>query len=99
MVVLSTELTDDLIREGFANDLARLIQERRKQLQCEYTDRIEVGVVIDSAELRRAIEENAEYIQGETLADRLVFDALPGAEPVEHTIAESSIELYVAVLQ
>ena len=39
MVVLSTELTPELIREGLARDVVRLIQERRKELDCQYTDR------------------------------------------------------------
>ena len=58
VVVLSTELTDALIREGLARDLVRHIQDRRKELDCQYTDRIEVGIVTDSGELRPAIEEN-----------------------------------------
>ena len=37
VVVLATELTEALLREGLANDLIRAIQDRRKQLQLEYT--------------------------------------------------------------
>ena len=44
------------------------IQTQRKDMDCEYTDRIEVGVVTDDAELRRAVEQFADYIRGETLA-------------------------------
>ncbi|MEO8499015.1 MAG: DUF5915 domain-containing protein, partial [Planctomycetota bacterium] len=45
VVVLSTELTDELLREGHARDINRQIQDRRKQLDCDFTDRIEVGIV------------------------------------------------------
>ena len=56
VVVLSTELTPELIREGLARDINRLIQDRRKQLDCEFTDHIEVGIVTESAELRQDID-------------------------------------------
>ena len=95
VVVLSTELTDELIREGHSRDINRQIQDRRKQLHCDFTDRIEVGIVTDSDELRKAIEENAEHIKGETLADSIVFKALEGVEPLECEVAECKVLLYV----
>ncbi|MBC8352491.1 MAG: isoleucine--tRNA ligase [Planctomycetes bacterium] len=97
VVVLSTELTDELIREGYARDINRQIQDRRKQLDCEFTDRIEVGIVTDSDELRKAIEENADYIKGETLADSILFEALKGVEPVECEVAGVTVKIYVRV--
>jgi isoleucyl-tRNA synthetase len=95
VVVLATNLTPALVREGLARDLVRLIQERRKELDCQYTDRIQVGLVTESAELRQAIEENTEYICGETLALDLSADPLEGAVAVEHDLAGSPVQLYV----
>jgi len=43
VVVLATELTEELIAEGLARELVRLIQDRRKELACDYTDRIAVA--------------------------------------------------------
>ena len=40
-----------------ANDVVRLIQDRRKDTSCEYTDRIEVGLVTESERVRRAVEK------------------------------------------
>lgn len=97
VVVLSTELTDELIREGTARDVNRLIQDRRKQIDCEFTDRIEVGIVTESDELRSAIEENEDYIKGEALADRLVFESLEGTEPFECEVAGEKVVLYVRI--
>ena len=97
VVVLSTELTPELIREGYARDINRLIQDRRKQLQCEYEDHIEVGIVIESDELQQAIKENADYIKGETLADRLVLEALNGVEPFECEVAGHKVLIYMRV--
>jgi isoleucyl-tRNA synthetase len=95
VTVLSTELSDALIREGYVRDLVRLIQERRKQLQCEFTDRIVVGVVTESAELNSAIDEYKQYIMDETLADQLALDRIDGAEGIEHTLGGERIVLYV----
>jgi len=95
VVVLATELTEDLIREGFARDLVRLIQDRRKQLDCDFTARIAVAVVTKSPELRQAIQDNADYIQSETLAHSLSFEPLSGTDAVAHEIADASLELFV----
>ena len=78
VVVLSTDLTPELIREGLARDLVRYIQERRKEIGCEYTDRISVAVESESDELNAAIQENADYIKRETLAVQLANDTAEG---------------------
>ena len=95
VVVLATELTEDLIREGLARELVRVIQDRRKEMDCEFTDRIDVGMVTDSAKLRAAIGQFESYIRGETLMQNLSDAALPGVEPLETTIGEDSLTLYV----
>jgi len=78
VVVLSTELNDALIGEGIAKDLIRTIQSLRKEIQCDYTDRIQVGIVPKSDEVKRAIDENRKLITGETLAIEIVDEALTG---------------------
>ena len=83
VVVLATELTPELIDEGKARDLVRIIQDRRKELNLDFTDRIEVGITGASPDLRRAIEANRDYICSETLAVKLLFEALPGVEGIE----------------
>ncbi|MCM2371810.1 isoleucine--tRNA ligase [Aporhodopirellula aestuarii] len=83
VVVLNTEVTDELRREGIAKDLIRAIQSQRKVISCDYTDRIEVGIVTQDAEMLRAIELHTEMICQETLAEQLVLDALPKLSPVE----------------
>ena len=98
VVVLSTELTDELIREGLANDIVRLIQDRRKQLKCEFTDRIEIGIVTDSADLNAAIQDNIDHIKAETLADSLVFQPIAGCEGAEHQLGEADLGLYLKVV-
>jgi isoleucyl-tRNA synthetase len=71
VVVLSTELTDELLAEGRARELIRLIQDRRKEMNCEYTDRITVEFATESQLLLDAIQKFGDYIQGETLCTTL----------------------------
>ena len=63
VVVLSTELTEELILEGLARELVRTIQDRRKEMGCQFTDRIVVGMVTESEEIKAAIGQFRDYIQ------------------------------------
>jgi isoleucyl-tRNA synthetase len=98
VVVLATELTPDLIREGLARELVRTIQDRRKEMGLEFTDRIVVGVVTDSAELRAAIEQFTDYIRGETLAAELRHSVLPDVQSVDFQVGDAPVSLYVKAL-
>ncbi len=82
-MVLATELTPELVAEGLARDVVRLIQDRRKETGCEYTDRIEIGLVTTSAELASAITKHRDYIAQETLATKVADQPLSGVEPVK----------------
>ena len=67
---------------------------------CQFTDRIVVGIVTESAELKAAIEQFGDYIRGETLAVEIELDEpLPGVEPVEVEWRDASryVDLYVKV--
>ena len=95
VVVLNTELSDELIREGYSNDLVRFVQDRRKELDLDFTARIEIGVVIDSAEVKQGITENLEHITSETLANSLEFKSVDGAETTELTLGDFALTLSV----
>ena len=97
VVVLSTDLTPELLREGLARDVIRMIQERRKELQCEYTDRIVIGIDTDSDELWAAIEENCELIKSETLAVSIARGPITRVEAKEATIGDATLSLYVGI--
>jgi isoleucyl-tRNA synthetase len=98
VVVLSTELTDELVAEGLARDLVRVIQDRRKELGCEFTDRIEVGIVTESKRLRQAVESFRDYIAQETLATQLAPQAVGGADPAAAKVGDEEAAIYLRVV-
>jgi isoleucyl-tRNA synthetase len=95
VVVLATELTPELVMEGLARDVVRIIQDRRKDLACQYTDRIEVGLVTDLPELAEAIKKFRDYIAHETLAQTFRLEALDGVQSTNVGVAGARIDLYV----
>ena len=95
VIVLATELTPELIAEGSARDFVRLVQDERKKQDLNFTDRIDVGVVGASTALQQALEKNREYICGETLAVKLVFEALPGVAGIEVELGDEKMTLHV----
>jgi isoleucyl-tRNA synthetase len=97
VVVLSTELTPELLREGLARDLVRAIQDRRKEIGCEFTDRIEIGIVTDDAEVQAMVAEWSEFVVGETLAESISLGALTGVEPLEVRFGDAVVPLFVRV--
>ncbi|WP_145060254.1 isoleucine--tRNA ligase [Adhaeretor mobilis] len=98
VVVLATELTDELVAEGLARDLVRVIQDRRKELGCEFTDRIEVGAVTESKPLQQALSEFQDYLAGETLSNSILTTALPDVEATDIKIGEHATKLFVKVV-
>ncbi|MBQ2684632.1 MAG: class I tRNA ligase family protein, partial [Thermoguttaceae bacterium] len=99
VVVLSTELTEELLTEGRARELVRMIQDRRKELQCEYTDRIRVGIETASAAVLEAYRAFAETIQAETLAVETVCGKLDGVAGSEGKIDGEPVTVYVATVK
>lgn len=97
VVVLATELTEELIREGLARELVRTIQDRRKEMGCEFTDRIVVGIETESAALKAVVEQFADYIRGETLATEVTTAGVDGAESVQTAIGDEPIRLFVKI--
>ncbi|HLA69782.1 MAG TPA: isoleucine--tRNA ligase [Bacteroidota bacterium] len=69
-VALDTELTQDLVDEGFAREFVNRVQNRRKDSGLEVTDRIRLYVRA-SQKLARALEKQASYVKQETLAVEL----------------------------
>jgi isoleucyl-tRNA synthetase len=69
--ILDTQLTPDLLREGFARELISKIQNLRKSSGFSVTDHINIEYAAD-ADSARNIEEFAEEIARQTLCETLV---------------------------
>lgn len=69
-VVLDTELTPELIAEGYARDFVRQVQDLRKQLELNIDDRILVNYSIEG-EIAAAIADWHDWIAAEVLATSL----------------------------
>ena len=83
VAALVTDLTPELVQEGFAREFVRRVQDLRKTADLDVADRIELFIEA-SAGLRSAIEANQDYITTETLTSNLVFGSPPeGASIVE----------------
>ena len=69
-VALDVELTDELLNEGMARELINRIQNIRKAIGLEITDRINVTLSPDS-KVEAALAGFADYIKAQVLADNV----------------------------
>ena len=75
VVILDTNVTEELINEGRARDTVRAIQEARKTQNLVVTDRIQV--IIDAPEsIQQAIDTHLPYIADQVLAVSIDFQAV-----------------------
>lgn len=77
IVVLDLALTPELISEGMARDVVRIVQQARKDSGLNVSDRIQLFLPL-AGEWRKALEDFRDYICEQTLATELQMDPLPG---------------------
>ncbi|MGE5619236.1 MAG: isoleucine--tRNA ligase [Sphingomonadaceae bacterium] len=80
LLALETEITPELRAEGLARELARRIQEMRKEAGFDVDDRIVTSYEASPA-LEKVLRDYRDYLSQETLSTRLVR----GLEPGSHT--------------
>ena len=90
---LDTEITEELLLEGYVRDLIRGIQNLRKECGLHVTDRIKLFLFCDSNSesssiLQKAYEANASYIAEETLAPSIKWQEIP-----EDVLGSTTIEV------
>ena len=76
-VVLDTNLTDELIEEGFVREIISKIQTMRKDSGFEVTDHIYV-YQDENDKIKEIIKRNAEQIKKEVLADNIFIGEMKG---------------------
>jgi isoleucyl-tRNA synthetase len=80
-VALELEIDDGLRVEGWAREIVHAIQAARRDAGLEVTDRIALTLDGDD-DLVAAAREHASYLAGETLAVRVSYESLDGAQPL-----------------
>ena len=70
-IILNTELTKELIYEGYARELVSKVQNLRKTKDFDIADRIKLYYSCDD-EVKEAIAEYEEFIKGETLSLEII---------------------------
>jgi isoleucyl-tRNA synthetase len=83
-VALDISLSDNLISEGLAREVINRVQNLRKDLGFEVTDRIEITLSAED-KLANAINNNLNYICSETLADEIRIIPYNSLEKVVET--------------
>jgi isoleucyl-tRNA synthetase len=77
-IALNTELTEDLVLEGFAREIVNKIQQARKEANFNVSDRIRIS--IESTEIvHQAFDQHYNYIITETLTKEIVTVPNPKA--------------------
>ena len=76
VVILDTQITPELEREGYAREIVRTIQNLRKEADLKVSDRIQVGLTTEQKIVQDAIAEFQDYIASETLAVELQAEKL-----------------------
>lgn len=69
-LALDTTLTPELVKEGLARDFNRLLQDQRKAMNLNISDRIVIRYAA-SPRITEAVEEHREFLRNELLADQL----------------------------
>lgn len=78
-VALEVELTDELRSEGMARELINRIQNIRKEIGLEITDRINVAVSSESR-VEAALAGYGDYMKNQVLADDICISSNDGAQ-------------------
>ena len=76
-VVLDTNLTPELLEEGFVREVVSKIQAMRKEEDFNITDHIQLFVA-ENDKIKEIVSRNAEAIKYDTLTDEVVFDTVDG---------------------
>jgi isoleucyl-tRNA synthetase len=71
VAVLDTNITKPLKQEGMVRDIVRIVQEFRKEMDYNVSDRIYLYLETSDQDLQEAIQAHADYLKKETLAIEL----------------------------
>ena len=96
-VVLDTNLTPELIEEGFVRELISKVQTMRKEAGFEVMDRIRLYAA-DNEKILTVLKDHMDEIKDEVLADEIVLGSIAGYEK-EWSINGESVRMGVEKTQ
>ncbi|MCR4722289.1 MAG: isoleucine--tRNA ligase [Eubacteriales bacterium] len=76
-MVLNTNLTEELLSEGYAREIVSKVQQIRKNSGYDVSDRIDLFISSGDT-ISKAVKENEDYIKAETLSLSIVFGETDG---------------------
>ncbi len=88
VVVLDTDLTPELVTEGYARELVNRVQALRRDAGLDVTDRVRLSWASPDPEVARAFTEFGEFVAAEVLASHIAADAGDDAAIVDVNGAE-----------
>jgi isoleucyl-tRNA synthetase len=98
VVILNTEISDELKLEGFSREVIRAIQELRKKKDFDIADRISIRYATDSGTMKEVFKKFETLIAGETLAEEIIHSEI--IDPLEELdIDGENLTLEIAVVE
>ncbi|SHI47414.1 isoleucine--tRNA ligase [Parasporobacterium paucivorans] len=89
-VAMDTNLTEELIEEGFVREIISKIQTMRKEADFEVMDKIRIYVG-ENDHVREIIKRNEVEIKAEVLAQEIILDAAPAGYSKEWNINSEEV--------
>lgn len=94
-VALDITITDDLYKEGLARELVNRIQNKRKEMNFNITDRISIQITSENKIIFDTINQFKDYICTETLCEHIEFNHNPNGEMSEEL--DKNIFIHISV--
>lgn len=94
IIILDTDVTPELEREGIARDFVRVVQEFRKESGLDVSDRINLSFTSEDASVIAALKENKGYVMEQVLALQMEEDGK--ADMKTETIGKCTIIFSIA---
>jgi len=92
-IALHIELTPELQAEGVAREIVRRLQTMRRSAGLDITDHV-IVYYQGTSSIKQVMEQFADYIKQETLANQLILEVPPdGAYSEKHQLLNSAVQL------
>ncbi len=96
-VALDINIDKALKEEGLAREIINRIQNIRKDMNFEVTDKIHIKVSDNQKELTDAIENNLDYICNETLAESFIIEKALSEDEATHIEITDDLDMLISI--